>query len=103
MFFKKDSVLIGLFVALALPVVFYALLLTGLEFIDDHAGFEQVQLSTALKPRTLALIAVCCNIFTMQYYRRLRADDSMRGVFIAVGLAAVFWILRYSSEIFDKF
>ena len=102
MFYRKNSVLLGLIIGLFVPIVTYAVLLTTLEFIDSYAGFSQVQLATALKPRTLALVALCGNILTMQYYRRLRADESMRGVFIAVGICAVLWIARYSSEIFDN-
>ncbi len=102
MFYRKNSVITGLLIGLALPVVFYALLLTILEAIDANAGFTQVQLATALKPRTLALVAICFDILTMRYYRKLKAEESMRGVFIAVGISALLWILRYASEIFDK-
>ena len=102
MFYRKNSVILGLIVGLVVPFVTYALLLTVLETIDTYAGFTQVQLSAALKPRTLVLIALCCNILTMQYYRRLRADETMRGIFISVGIGAIIWIIRYSAEIFEK-
>ncbi|MFZ4543637.1 MAG: hypothetical protein ACOYOA_06280 [Saprospiraceae bacterium] len=102
MFYNKNNVFVGLLIGLAFPIVAYALVLTFLEALDSIMGFSQVRLSTALKPRTLALIAICINIFVMQYYRRLRADESMRGVFIAVGIAALLWIIKYSGEIFGN-
>lgn len=102
MFYNRNNVFVGILIGLAIPVIVYALLLTILELIDANAGFTQVQLAKALKPRTLALIAICFNILTMQYYRKMRADESMRGVFISVGIAAIIWIVKYSSEIFSS-
>lgn len=101
MFFQKNNVFIGLLMGLALPIVVYAVVLTIFEGIDASAGFTQVELAKAIKPRTLWIIAICINILVMQYYRRLRAEESMRGVFIAVGILAIAWFARYYNEIFS--
>lgn len=101
MFYQKNNVFIGLIVGLALPIIAYALILTILESIDAYAGFSQVEFAKALKPRTLALVAICINVLIMQYYKKLRAEESMRGIFIAVGILAIAWIAKYIGEIFN--
>lgn len=101
MFYQRNHVFIGLIIGLAMPIIAYALILTLLESIDTYAGFTQVVLAKAIKPRTLALIAICVNILIMQYYRKLRAEESMRGIFIAVGILAIAWIVKYIGEIFN--
>jgi hypothetical protein len=100
MFYQRNHVLVGLGIGLAIPIISYALILTILEGIDSMAGFSQVILAQAIKPRTLALIAICVNILIMQYYKKMRAEESMRGVFIAVGILAIAWIAKYGGEIF---
>jgi uncharacterized BrkB/YihY/UPF0761 family membrane protein len=100
MFYERNHVLIGLVIGICMPIIGYALILTLLEQIDNVSS-SNLQLATALKTRTLALIAICINIFLMRYYRRLRAEESMRGVFIAVGICAIAWIAKFSGEIFN--
>lgn len=101
MFYQRNNVFIGLILGLALPIIAYALILTILETIDAYANYSQVELAKALKPRTIALIAICFNILTMQYYKKLRAEESMRGIFIAVGILALAWMAKYMGEIFN--
>ncbi len=100
MFYQRNHVLVGLGIGLAIPIVAYALILTLFEGIDNMAGFTNVELAKAIKPRTIALMAICVNILVMQYYRRLRAEESMRGIFVAVGICAIAWVAKYGAEIF---
>jgi hypothetical protein len=99
MFYQRNHVLVGLVIGLMIPIVGYALLLSLLEIIDANAGFSQVQLASAIKPKTLALLSICIDILIMQYYRKMRAEESMRGVFIAVGVLAVTWIAKFWEQL----
>ncbi len=98
MFYQRNHVIVGLIIGLIIPIIGYALLLSLLEIIDNNAGFSQVELAKAIKPKTLALLSICINILIMQYYRRLRAEESMRGIFIAVGILAIAWIAKFWAE-----
>jgi hypothetical protein len=99
MFYQRNHVLVGLLVGLAMPIIGYALILTLLETIDSVAA-SNLELAKALKTRTLALISICINILIMQYYKKQRAEESMRGIFIAVGILAIGWIVKFGTEVF---
>lgn len=100
MFYDKNNVWIALCIGLALPIITYALLLTGMETFDVYGPLTQVKLAESIKPRTLALVSLCIDVFVMRWYQRRRYDDSMQGVFIAIGIFAIVWIAKYSGEIF---
>jgi hypothetical protein len=100
MFYDRNHLFIGLLIGICMPIIAYATILLLAETWDTYGPLVQVKLSEAIKPRTLALVALCINVFIMRWYQRRRYEDSMRGVFIAVGIGAIAWIVRYGVEIF---
>jgi hypothetical protein len=102
MFYDKDNVFISLLIGLALPIIAYATLLVGMETYDTYGGMTQIKLVEAIKPRTLQIVSLCINVFMMRWYQRKRYDNSMRGIFIAIGIYAVIWIVKNGSEIFSS-
>ena len=100
MFYDRNKLYIGLLLGLALPIITLALLQIFTETWDSFHITPRVALAEAIKPRTLRLVALCFNVFLMRWYQRRRYDDSMRGVFIAIGIWALVWVYFYGAEIF---
>lgn len=100
MFYQKNHVLVGLLIGIVMPIIAYALLLTLLETVDTYkTGYEQIQFATAFQPRTLALISLFINPLFMRYYKKLRAEESMRGVMVAVGILAIAWLIKFYPDL----
>lgn len=94
-FFKKDSVWFGLVLGLVSPVVIYFLLLMIYSFMDAIGVFSDIGFAEDFRTRTLALIAICANLFIMQLYRKAhRYHETIRGALMAsmILVAAWFWM-----------
>ena len=100
MFYDKNNLFIGLLLGLALPIISLALLQVFTETWDSFHITPRVILSEAIQPRTLRLVALCFNVFLMRWFQRRRYDESMRGVFIAIGIFAVLWVYTYGAAVF---
>jgi hypothetical protein len=101
MFYDKNNLFIGLLLGLALPIISLALLQVFSETWDASHITPRLILSEAIRPRTLRLVALCFNVFLMRWFQRRRYDESMRGVFIAIGIFAIAWMYFYGAEVFS--
>lgn len=97
----KDSIAIGLLLGAVFPVLGY--LLT--EFIFDlltQAGLMEAvsESSMSRRTRTLTLIAICFNLIPFNYCRKVRWDETMRGIIFPTLIYIGFWLYQYSSQLF---
>jgi hypothetical protein len=97
---RKNNISTGLLVGLLLPVagwVFFNALFDLLEMknLASSEGFSQ-----NFRERTLAIVAIALNLMPLNFYRRIRADQAMRGVVLATGLMALIWLGRYGVGLF---
>ncbi len=98
--FHVDRWLNGLMAGLFVPIVILAALIILFESIGLISTTSKEQTLTILRPRTLALLALCLNIPIMQGFAKLRWNQSMRGMVIATFLCVVIWLIKYGKEIF---
>jgi uncharacterized membrane protein YdjX (TVP38/TMEM64 family) len=88
---RRNNLNIGIGLGMLLPLILFSLL----SAIGSLVGLP-------LKTRTLALIGICLNILLMQFYRKMRANESVRGIVLAtVGLALI-WFAWFHEEIFAE-
>lgn len=97
MIWNKNAIWVGALVGLVVPFVGYAVLLTIFDGLDRMGITDQIGLAENFRSRTLSLVAICLNVFVMNYYNRLRHTQSMRGVVIAVLISAGVWLYLYGS------
>jgi len=74
---KYDNIIVGFVVSLVVAFIAYALLLQAQEFISG-----QISRTLAFRENTVALLAICLNIFPMNYFRRRYHNKSLRGLVI---------------------
>jgi H+/gluconate symporter-like permease len=99
MFYDRNNVFIGIALGIVFPIVTYAVLLMLMETWDTYIDQWRVELVRSIKPRTLALVSLCIDIFVMRWYQKRRFEESMRGVLIAIGIYAVIWLVKNGSEV----
>lgn len=102
-FFKKDSVWVGLCLGLLVPPVVYGLLRLIYEFMDSIGVFSDIGFADDFRTRTLALIAICANLFVMQFYRRThRHHETTRGMLIASMVFVGAWLWLFGLKILNS-
>ena len=90
MFFKRDSALLGLFIGLVNPVVFY--------FLQDL--IVPVILGSKFDIQSMQLFAVVANLIFFRYYiMNLKFEKTAKGVFFATFIYAVIWIYLNKGNI----
>jgi hypothetical protein len=97
---KQNNIWIGIILGLIIPFVSYAVLLTLQEMLQDFGILSVGGINISLKTRTLWLIAICLNLFPFQWYNKLKAVESMRGMMIGTFAYILFWIIKFSGEVF---
>jgi len=100
MIFNKNNIWIGLAVGLVLPFVGYALLLLLYEQLETTGFGSSSGFSPNFRERTLAVIAICANVFPVNRFRRQRMTASMRGVVFATTFYVFFWVIYFSNSLF---
>lgn len=93
---SNDTFLIGLMIGATVPVIGY----WGIEIIFDtltSAGLmDEVTLSTSgRRAKTLALLAICCNLLPAQLANNKRYINILRGVVFATLIYTAFWFVYF--------
>lgn len=91
MLFRRNNMFIGVGLALTVSIFVFTLFNT----ISNMA-------SLPFKERTIALIAICCNILIVRFFRVNRAGESIKGVVFATVALSILWIVWFGAEIFQE-
>jgi chromate transport protein ChrA len=98
--FHRDRWSNGILAGIFIPIV----LLAGMLYLFESLGLltteQSNQVIHILRPRTLALLALCANVILMQTFRSLRWDQSMRGIAVATFICVALWLAKYYHELF---
>lgn len=100
MIFDKDNIWIGLGIGLLIPFVGYALLLLLYEQLESVGVGSSTGFSPDFRQRTIAVIAICLNVFPVNRFRRRRMTDSMRGVVFATTAYVLLWVVYFANSLF---
>lgn len=101
MFLKKNNLLFSLALGLFFPILTAAIVMIILEQIIRLGGAEG-SADAVVRPRTVYLIGICINLLLINYYKKLRYDQSMRGIVIATSILGLIWVIRFGSEIIGQ-
>lgn len=91
---KNDNLLVGLAVALILPVVAYFLMLQLQGMIVEASGRP-----ISFEPRTLALVAICLNVLPLNVLRRTYRNRSLRGLATGTMILAMAWFFYFGRDL----
>jgi Na+/H+-translocating membrane pyrophosphatase len=88
MIFRRNNLNIGIGLGMLLPLVVF-LILSGLSNM----------VSLPLKTRTFAIISICLNIILIQFFRKNKANESIRGIVIATVVMSILWLFWFYEDI----
>lgn len=90
--FKKDALLTGILMGIALPIVAYAIIMIVFEQLD-HLDTTAI---ISIRPRTHALLAIASNIILVQIAQKKRWNASLKGVIFSTIILSGIWLYNYS-------
>ena len=96
----KDSLILGVFLGLAVPFVGYALILTLFEQLAATEWLSAETRTISFRARTIAVLAICLNIVPFKYYQKQWYQATMRGVMMATLIYVSLWLYQFSGDIF---
>ncbi len=99
-FLDRNQLWIGLLIGLLLPFVGYAVLMMLYEQLEALGWIQPGGLSTDFRHRTTAIVAICLNLWPLNFYQKKRFVNSMRGVVLATSVYVAAWIIYYFGYIF---
>jgi hypothetical protein len=97
---QRNNLWLGLLYGLLLPTAGYFLLNSIFSLLEIKGAASGAGFSENFRERTLAIVAIALNLFVLSRFRRMRWENAMRGVVIATGLLAIFWLARYGLSLF---
>jgi len=97
---EKDSLILGILIGLAIPFVGYALILTLFEQIAATDWLSSETRTISFRSRTIAVLAICLNIIPFKIYQRRWYHSTMRGIILATLIYVVWWLIKFSGDIF---
>lgn len=100
-YFKKNNLLFGIIMGVALPIITAAFVMIILEQIIKMGGGEGSD-NPIVRPRTVYLVGICTNALIVNYYKKIKFDLTMRGIVIATALLGILWVVRFGSEIINQ-
>jgi hypothetical protein len=99
-FLNKNAVWVGILAGILIPFVAYAVILLFFDLLQSAGVVNPEGMAINFRTRTSALIAICLNIFPMNYYRKKYFVQSMRGIIFPTFLYAVVWVWVFLPELF---
>lgn len=98
--FQRDEIWVGLLYGFLLPTAGFLLFYNLFSILEIKGAASGAGFSENFRERTLAIVAIALNLFTLSRFRRLRWERAMRGVVIATSLLAVAWLFIYGLKLF---
>lgn len=93
---EKNAIITGIIIGAIVPVLGYFLvdnffaLLVHLGWMNDASGAGMPS-----RIKTIAIIAICCNILPLEFAKRNRYDQLIKGIAIPTFFYAVAWIYSF--------
>jgi len=95
-FEENNNMLIGFVIGAIVPVLGYIIVDGMFELLTQSGIMDEVSASTSGKrQRTLALIALCFNIISVQLFKKRKFNKIINGIVTATMIYAVFWVLVF--------
>lgn len=97
---QRDEIWIGLLYGILLPAAGFLVLYNLFSLLEIKGAASGVGFSENFRERTLAIVAIALNLFTLSRFRKRRWEKAMRGVVIATSLLAILWLMMYGVKLF---
>ncbi|MBX2816097.1 MAG: hypothetical protein KTR24_08870 [Saprospiraceae bacterium] len=96
---KYDKLIVGILAGLVVPIIWYFLLLSVYEVLEQEGIIPDISSLGDFRQRTSALVAICFNILILQIFRVRYMYRAMQGVvFPTIALVGV-WLYFFGSSV----
>lgn len=97
----KNSLLLGFTLGCIVPVLGFVAVEFLFQTFTEAGWIDAVSSESAgRRLRTIALIAICCNLIPLQIAKNQKWDDTMRGIVFPTLIYVVAWIWKFHNELF---
>ena len=98
---RYNNFWIGLLVGATVPVLGFVFLEQLFHLLTESGLVDEVTAGTSIRrQRTLALLAIACNLPFVQFLKSRIYDRFVRGILIASFIYSAAWFIYYYSSIF---
>ena len=94
-----NKVWIGILVGLCIPFACYGILLMIYDKMDYFEIFNPVGLGPNFRERTIALMAIICNVIPLHIFNKKNALEAMRGIVFPTLFYVVLWMYFYGMDL----
>lgn len=98
--FQRDEIWVGILYGLLFPIAGFFLFYNLFALLEIKGAASGAGFSENFRERTLAIVAIALNLYTLSRFRRRRWERAMRGVVIATSLLALGWLMLYGVKLF---
>lgn len=99
-FLNRNALWVGVLVGLLVPFIGYAVLLMIYEQLEALGWLQSAGFSSDFRQRTMAIVAICLNLWPLNVYQKKRFTDSMRGIVFPTALYVMAWVIYFFGHIF---
>ncbi len=98
---EKNSFLMGFVLGAIVPVAGFYLVENIFDVLTQMGWMDEVSMSTgARRYRTMALLAMCCNLIPFNISKVKKWDNTMRGIIIPTLIYVVAWVYTFYDQLF---
>lgn len=96
---QRDEIWVGLLYGILLPAAGFFLLYNLFSLLEIKGAASGAGFSENFRERTLAIVAIALNLIPLNRFRKLRWEQSMRGVVIATAVLALLWLIFFGRKL----
>lgn len=100
--FNRNQIWVGAAAGLLVPFVGYAVLLMLSEKLDLWFPQFTTDGESVIAPRTLYLLAICCNLLPFHFFNGHRELKAMRGIILATIGLGVLWLVYFGKNMLEQ-
>lgn len=98
--FEKNSLPLGLVLALLLPLATFGLLYGGFSLLESQGWVSSGGFRPMFRERTCAIFAIAMDVFLLNYYQKRYLNNTVRGIVVVVALLVIVWLVMFGKYVF---
>ncbi len=98
---KYDRVITGILIGICVPFASYGILLVIYDQLDHWGVFNPLGMSSNFRERTIALLALICNIIPLHLFNKYFFLNAMRGIVFPTLIYVILWMYFYGLDLFQ--
>ena len=98
--FEKNSLPLGIALALVLPLATFGLLYGGYGLLESQGWVSTGGFRPMFRERTCAIFAIAMDVFLLNYYQKRHLHNTVRGIVVVVAALVILWLVMFGKFVF---